>query len=93
MKKLKQMTKNQARNFILENARFMPDAPKTPYYVRFPSPFSGKIFFSADTAELLDQLFNFGRTKEGKELWAKIPAGRYDEAPEEIEFEDEEDVE
>lgn len=87
------MKRNQAVNFVIENAKFMEDAPKTPYYVRFPHPYSSaKIFFSDDTGDLADQVFNFAKTKTGKELWAQIPVGRYDESPEESER-DYEDVE
>ena len=86
-KKTKQIHKNQAVNYVCVNARFMDDAPTTPYFVRFPTFYGGKIFFSDDTNNLVDQLFAFGRTKEGKELWKLVPAGKYDKSPE---FEDEE---
>lgn len=83
----------EAENFVIENARYMEDSPNKPYFVRFPTAHSPKVFFSEDTAELVEQVFKFGKTKEGKELWAKIPKGRYEEVPLIFEDEPEEDEE
>ncbi len=71
------MTRDEAENYVIANARYMEDSPKTPYFVRFPTPYSGKVFFSAETDDLVDQVFKFGNTVKGKEYWAKIPEGKY----------------
>ena len=89
------MKRIEAVNFVIKNARYMGDAPQKPYFVRFPFPYSsGKIFFSADTEDLVEQVFNFGKTKEGRELWSKTEVGEYLELEEDYgEDEEEEDYE
>lgn len=60
----------QAENYVIENGRFMPDAPKTPYFVRFPNPHATTIFFSDDTQDLVKQVYNHANlTEHGRKLW------------------------
>lgn len=73
------MKKIQALNFVIENARYMEDAPSNAsYHVRFPTPYSGKVFFSGDTGELVDMVYKFANlTPEGRKLAKKIKKNDY----------------
>lgn len=44
---------------VMEHARYMPDAPISPYYVRYPSPYAGKFFCAKDTDELVRQIMKY----------------------------------
>ena len=82
------MTKNQAINYVIKNARYHEDAPKTPYSVRFPTPHSSKFFCSADTSELVDDIFHYANlNSDGRTKCKDIDFSAYDV------FEDEEDYE
>jgi hypothetical protein len=62
----------QALMFVCVNGRFLDDAPARPYFVKFPTPYSSKTFFSDDTNDLVEQVLKFSKTKDGKELEKKI---------------------
>lgn len=61
------MKRSDAIEYVASNARYSPDAPVEPYFVRFPTPFSGKVFFSNDTSELVEKIIAYCRTKDGLE--------------------------
>ena len=64
------MKRIQAQNYVIENGRFMPDAPETPYYVRFPNPYATTTFFSKDTDDLVEQVFKYANTTpRGRDMW------------------------
>lgn len=64
------MKKKQAVNFVCTHGLFQEDAPdNSKYFVRFPTSFSTKVIFAPDTESLVEKLFRFSLTKEGKELW------------------------
>lgn len=62
------MKMSEASEFVQNNARYMADSPCTPYFVRFPTPYSSKVFFSNDTYDLVVQVFRFANTKRGREM-------------------------
>ena len=41
---------------VQEYARFMPDAPNSPYYVRYPNHMTGTFFCAKDTHDLVLQI-------------------------------------
>jgi hypothetical protein len=59
----------------------MEDAPEnSKYYVRFPHPYSVKVFFSGDTHNLVDKIFHFANlTSEGREKCKYVDFSEYDE--------------
>lgn len=74
----KRITMNQATNFVIANARFMPDAPaNAKYFVHFPTTFSSKIFFAEDTHELAPKIYKYGMSAEGKARWTPKLAKEY----------------
>jgi hypothetical protein len=87
------MTRDEASNYIAKNARYVSDAPEgrgVSYFVRFPTPYSTRVFFSDDTDDLANKLFNFANSPVGARLWKKITPGAYAkmEISEELEEED-----
>ena len=73
------MKKIQAQNYVMENARYMPDAPQNAcYFVRFPKPTSTKNIFSGDTRELVEKVYQFAKTIDGRRLCRDVDFSEYD---------------
>lgn len=85
------MDRNQATNYVVTNARYMENTPEnSKYYVRFPNPYSVKIFFSGHTHDLVDKIFHFANlNSEGRERCKDVDFSEYDEI--QVDEEDEEE--
>ena len=57
------MKMKDAIEYVQQNAMYADDAPAKPYFVRWPTPHSSRIFFSDDTHDLVRQLYNFVNTR------------------------------
>ena len=85
------MKRIQAQNYVIQHAGYQEQNPlNSAYTVRFPTPTSPRSFFASSPDELVNKLFNFGRTAEGRELWERIPKGEYMHLPDSF-LEDEEE--
>lgn len=64
------MRRIQAVNYVISTARYSEEAPlNESYFVRYPTAYGGKVFFSGDVLDLTDKVFAFGRTKQGRDMW------------------------
>jgi hypothetical protein len=61
------MNKIQAVNYVRTNGRYSENSPNNKYFVRFPNPYGRMVFFSSDTLDLVEQIFRYSKSKEGKE--------------------------
>jgi cytochrome c peroxidase len=67
------MKMSDAITYVQQNARYMETAPKNAkYFVKFPAPYSSKTFHSGDTRELVDMVYLFAKTKQGREMWDRV---------------------
>lgn len=41
---------------VIQHGSYMPDAPNTPYWVRYPNHVNGKFFCASDTRELVIEI-------------------------------------
>lgn len=51
LEELTALSKKDLETWFMDNARYMPDAPSRPYFIRC----SSKVFFSDDTMDLRKQ--------------------------------------
>lgn len=68
------MKRDDVTAYISKYGRYVKTAPENAkYYVRFPNPYSGKIFFSGDTHDLAEKLYTFANTtRQGRKMWASV---------------------
>ena len=57
--------------YVRDNAKYLEDAPNNKYFVRFPNPYSTKIFFGEEPADLVRKVADYVETPEGKEKFIK----------------------
>lgn len=62
------MDKSTVINYVCEHAMVQETVIKNIYFVRFPNPHSSKNFQSDDPEGLVENIWNFIQTNEGKKL-------------------------
>lgn len=62
------MEKSTIINYVCENATVQESLVRNAYCVRFPTPHSSKFFTANDVETLLERVWEFCQTDEGRKL-------------------------
>ncbi len=62
------MEKSTLINYICEHATVQETITRNTYCVRFPNPHSAKLFTSNDVESLVERVWEFSQTNDGRKM-------------------------